>query len=276
MIHMYTYNITQNKIKELSTQYYTIMRRIYVGTFPSEFGNSKKNWHNILQPVPWKMRLEKLKEMQIEILNGGEILVNCRFKCNKNLNLNLYRKIPRNSNPIKISIRLCTVRYWEIWLSWFWLVDQNLLTIQDMDLHFFHRFESHLPGNGLYLPSAYHRPWFSWCDGTQLFDANFEEKITGKMAFPGNIAAHLYMQNSRKQLNRHPTLHTYTHMYTSLIALRRVWLGVKKICCNSRFVMGEVTCIQSHTHMHTYSHTLSLSFSLPPPLSHTHKVLVRY
>ena len=154
MIHMYTYNITQNKIKELSTQYYTIMRRIYVGTFPSEFGNSKKNWHNILQPVPWKMRLEKLKEMQIEILNGGEILVNCRFKCNKNLNLNLYRKIPRNSNPIKISIRLCTVRYWEIWLSWFWLVDQNLLTIQDMDLHFFHRFESHLPGNGLYLPLA--------------------------------------------------------------------------------------------------------------------------
>jgi len=30
------------------------------------------------------------------------------------LNLNLYREIPRNSNPIKISIRLCTVRYREI------------------------------------------------------------------------------------------------------------------------------------------------------------------
>jgi len=38
-------------------------------------------------------------------------LVNCKFKLNKNLNLNLYRKIPRNSNPIKISIRFCTVRY---------------------------------------------------------------------------------------------------------------------------------------------------------------------
>jgi len=50
----------------------------------------------------------------IEILNGGEILVNCKFKLNKNVNLNLYRKIPRNSNPIKISIRLCTVRYREI------------------------------------------------------------------------------------------------------------------------------------------------------------------
>ena len=57
------------------------------------------------------MRLEMVKEMQIEILNGGEILVNCKFKLNKNLDLNLYRQIPRNSNPIKISIRLCTVRY---------------------------------------------------------------------------------------------------------------------------------------------------------------------
>jgi len=28
--------------------------------------------------------------------------------------LNLYREIPRNSNPIKISIRLCTVRYREV------------------------------------------------------------------------------------------------------------------------------------------------------------------
>jgi len=27
-------------------------------------------------PVPWKMRLEMVKKMQIEILNGGEILVN--------------------------------------------------------------------------------------------------------------------------------------------------------------------------------------------------------
>jgi len=29
-----------------------------------------------LQPVPWKIKLEMVKEMQIEILNGGEILVN--------------------------------------------------------------------------------------------------------------------------------------------------------------------------------------------------------
>ena len=32
--------------------------------------------HMYVQPVPWKMRLEMVKEMQIEILNGGEILVN--------------------------------------------------------------------------------------------------------------------------------------------------------------------------------------------------------
>ena len=48
--------------------------------------------------------------MVIEILNGGEILLNCKFKLNKNLNLNLHRKILRNSNPTKIPIRLCTVR----------------------------------------------------------------------------------------------------------------------------------------------------------------------
>jgi len=46
-----------------------------------------------------------------------------KFKLNKNLNLNLYHKIPRNSNPIKISSRLCSVRYREIWFSRFWLVD---------------------------------------------------------------------------------------------------------------------------------------------------------
>jgi len=63
------------------------------------------------QPVPWKMRLYMLNSMVIEILNGGEILVNRKFKSHKNVNLNLYRKIARNSNPIKISIRLCTVRY---------------------------------------------------------------------------------------------------------------------------------------------------------------------
>ena len=33
-----------------------------------------------IQPVPWKMRLGMIVEMQIEILNGGEILVNCKTK----------------------------------------------------------------------------------------------------------------------------------------------------------------------------------------------------
>jgi len=33
-----------------------------------------------IQPVPEKMRLEMLVGMQIEILNGGEILVTCKFK----------------------------------------------------------------------------------------------------------------------------------------------------------------------------------------------------
>ena len=34
----------------------------------------------VLQPVPWKMRLGMIVEMQIEILNGGEILVNWKTK----------------------------------------------------------------------------------------------------------------------------------------------------------------------------------------------------
>jgi len=64
--------------------------------------------------------------MVIEILNSGEILFNCKFKLNRNLNLNLYLKIPRNSNLIKISIRLCTVRYREI---------SSILTIWLKSLH---------------------------------------------------------------------------------------------------------------------------------------------
>jgi len=36
-----------------------------------------------VQSVPEKMRLEMVNEMQIEILNGGEILVNCKFKLQK-------------------------------------------------------------------------------------------------------------------------------------------------------------------------------------------------
>ena len=79
------------------------------------------------------------------MLSGGEILVNCKFKLNKNLNLKLYRKITRNSNPIKISIRLYTVRYREIWFSRLWLVDSNLPSIQHFDNHLIQHFDSHLP-----------------------------------------------------------------------------------------------------------------------------------
>ena len=73
-----------------------------------------------------------------------------QIQIKKNLNLNLYREIPRNSNPIKISIRLCTVRYREIWFSRFWLVDENLPTIQNFDYHLIQHLMSHLPRNGLY------------------------------------------------------------------------------------------------------------------------------
>jgi len=37
-----------------------------------------------------------LAEMQIEILDGGEILVSYKFKLKQNLNSNLYREIQRN------------------------------------------------------------------------------------------------------------------------------------------------------------------------------------
>ena len=58
------------------------------------------------------MRLEMVIEMQIAILNDGEILVNCNFKLNKNLNSTLDRQIPRNMifssltswSPFRISI----------------------------------------------------------------------------------------------------------------------------------------------------------------------------
>ena len=46
--------------------------------------------------------------MVIEILNGRENLSNCKFKLHKNLNFNLCRKIPRNSNPIKVWKHGCT------------------------------------------------------------------------------------------------------------------------------------------------------------------------
>ena len=114
--------------------------------------SSNVSFHWNVQPVPKKMRLEMVNEMQIEILNGGEILVNSRLNLNQNLDLKLFRETPWNSSPIKISLRLCTMRYREIRISRFWLVDSNLPTIQDFDLHFFHHFEFHLRGNGLYFP----------------------------------------------------------------------------------------------------------------------------
>jgi len=103
-----------------------------------------------MKPFPWKMRLETLNSTVIGILNGGEILVNCKFKSHTNLNLNLYRDIPRNSNPIQISIPLCTVRYRDIWFSRFWLFDWNLPSVQDFDYHGIQLFESHFPRNGQY------------------------------------------------------------------------------------------------------------------------------
>jgi len=47
----------------------------------------------MVQPVPWKMRLEMIVEMQIEILNGGEILVNCKTKITNWICTGRYRGI---------------------------------------------------------------------------------------------------------------------------------------------------------------------------------------
>jgi len=110
-----------------------------------------------IQRVPWKTRLEMLNSIAVEILNGGETWVNCKFKFNKNLILSLYSEISRNSNPIKISIRLCTVRYRDIWFSGFWLVDWNLPSIQDFDYHWIQHFESHFPRNALYVYTSMYR-----------------------------------------------------------------------------------------------------------------------
>jgi len=65
-----------------------------------------------VQPVPWKMRLGMIVEMQIKILNGGEILVNCKTKITiwictgryrgiqiqSKSQFELYREIPMNLN----------------------------------------------------------------------------------------------------------------------------------------------------------------------------------
>jgi len=81
--------------------------------------------------------------MVIEILNGGDILVNCKFKYNKNFNLNLYSGLPRNY--ILISTLYCEIPrnlIFSILTSW--------LKFQDFDYHLIQHFESHLPCNGMY------------------------------------------------------------------------------------------------------------------------------
>ena len=56
-----------------------------------------QSWiRNMVQPVPNKMRLEMVIGMQNEILDGGEISANRKFKSNQILNSNLYREIQRN------------------------------------------------------------------------------------------------------------------------------------------------------------------------------------
>ena len=45
----------------------------------------------LLQPVPWKMRLGLIVEMPIEILNGGEILVNKSKSESENSNSSVSR-----------------------------------------------------------------------------------------------------------------------------------------------------------------------------------------
>jgi len=57
----------------------------------------------MLQQVPEKLRLKMLVGMQIEILNGGEILVNYKLILNNIWILNLYNEIQRNSNSTNIS-----------------------------------------------------------------------------------------------------------------------------------------------------------------------------
>ena len=96
------------------------------------------------RPVPEKMRLEMVNKMQIEFLNGGEILVNYKFKLksksqfefvlqdteefksNQNLNPHLYCEIPR-----KLSFSILT--------SWLKFPHHS-----GFRLHFFDHFESYM------------------------------------------------------------------------------------------------------------------------------------
>ena len=68
----------------------------------------------------------------------------------QNRNSNLCWEIQRKSNSIKISVWICTARYRSIWVFRFRLVNSNLHTIQDFDLHFDDHSESRLPRNALY------------------------------------------------------------------------------------------------------------------------------
>ena len=81
------------------------------GTIVTPYRHQSTNWF-----VP-------LYEMLIEILNAEEILVTCKLKLNQNLNLKVYREIQRNSNPINVSIWICTARYRGILVARFGLVD---------------------------------------------------------------------------------------------------------------------------------------------------------
>ena len=70
---------------------------LYVGTARSLKDETRNGERNANRNPEW---LGDFSQLQIQI--------------KKNLNLNFYREIPRNSNPIKISIPLCIVRYREI------------------------------------------------------------------------------------------------------------------------------------------------------------------
>jgi len=56
--------------------------------------------------------LKMVNEMQIESLNGGEILVNCKFKLNQHLHLNLYREIQLHQRIRTIASTHCVVNTW--------------------------------------------------------------------------------------------------------------------------------------------------------------------
>jgi len=70
--------------------------RIGLADLGLQFPSIKSFLLPALQPVPEKMRIEMLVEMQIEILNCEKILVNCQFKLNPNLILNFCWEIQKS------------------------------------------------------------------------------------------------------------------------------------------------------------------------------------